>query len=497
MKLILMPELERLRLLMTATSLPDYTTFLTQEGEQAQATMNMAASMVRRAVCSDTPAAIEVDRLPVALCEKANVKYLQTMALVGQPPLLEMFSSSDPDMRAKYDAGLMAFNAGLTKLFEDYLTECVRGPTNVEERMRRYLLLNNHRWMTNQVVCRNLWPAKYMLPYMFKGPLNTLNAMVANVAPALTEVRFFNEIIIRLKWLNNYFSLHLQWISEIDNTSQFQRREKFQSRISIGPFDSVVEHYASKYVPGKRKFIAKVCATLFDEMRGGLFCLTNAINLRPLEVWNKAFEEEHAEYAVGGSEWVKVKKCLFDLRAHVNDNTQPKPSDEDSELLIFVIKALEQSCHPGWKSVTQQSYADGTDASRLIERYVSFTKATGGSAAAWLTDPAVYVPARETFGGIFHQSGTFDFADGRTERENVDFPSIVDDATATGSGSLQNIHVLLGQSMVVEASLGAKMIQLRDLINDIGGVPGPGGSPNLPGPIYKDSIQLLQVRCLN
>lgn len=114
----------------------------------------------------------------------------------------------------------------------------------------------------------------------------------------------------------------------------------------------------------------------------------------------------------------------------------------------------------------------------------------------WLQDPAIYVPARETFGGAFHYSGTFDYADGRDERDPGEFPSIVDGATATGLGSLQNIHVLYGQSMAVEADLGAKLLQVRDLIDDIGGIPGPADTVALAGPIYHGSNHLLQVRCL-
>lgn len=234
-----------------------------------------------------------------------------------------------------------------------------------------------------------------------------------------------------------------------------------------------------------------------QEFRGGLTSLCNMMGLRHKEKWDTEFLSLHPEYAQGGAIWISVKKVLAGVRAHLNDNTLPLPSDEDSKLFIFVIKALRNACHSGWQSATQQTYADGTDACRLMERFVTMNKDTGGAANAWLNESSVWLSARETFGGIFHQSGTFDFADGMTESSDSTYASFADSATATGPWSAGNLHVVLNQSIDTTSLLAPYVVQIRDLIDKVAGIPGPGGTTSLPDPIFKSSGSFLEVCCVH
>lgn len=235
---------------------------------------------------------------------------------------------------------------------------------------------------------------------------------------------------------------------------------------------------------------------IMGQVRGGLANLCNQMNLRPMEKFDKQWCAEFPNFAPQGSDWYKVKSLVGDLRNHLLDTSLPKPTDEDMPLLTFALKALENGCHPGWKAASTQAYADGTYASRLIERFFTMTKVKGrsGSAYAWLTDPAVYTTTREVFGGIFHKSGTFDYTDTLTERDDsTAYASITDGATASGSGSLDNIHVLLSKSQTIETRLFPKVIKIRDLIDEIAGIPGPGDTIALPNHIFVLSEPLLQV----
>lgn len=71
--------------------------------------------------------------------------------------------------------------------------------------------------------------------------------------------------------------------------------------------------------------------------------------------------------------------------------------------------------------------------------------------------------------------------------------SIAANATATGSGSVANVHVLLSESEIMHAGHKAKVLQFRDLLNDLAGVPGKDGAMYLPTPIYDASRVLIPV----
>lgn len=194
MKMILTPELERLRFLMTDTKLPDFDVYVKMDpiaDPEVDATRLRVCGQVQAAVCSNTLAPINVTRLPLILCENANVMYLKTMARVAKAPVLELFDVADPDQLAMYTEGLAEFVAAVTKILEDYVTEIPKGPGTEAELEKRKMLLNNHKWMTHGPVCLHIWPAKRMLPYMLRAPVLNLNAMLLKVAPALTEVRVF------------------------------------------------------------------------------------------------------------------------------------------------------------------------------------------------------------------------------------------------------------------------------------------------------------------
>lgn len=177
---------------MTDTELPDFrqaTRRSVLSPEAIAENIRDVQALVRKAVCSDAVAQSEVGRLPAILCDQINLKYLETMARVGKPPVLEMFASVVPEHKATYKEALATFNEAATQVFQTHLSELPKGPGDEAERRSRTMLLNNHRWMTHAETCLGIWPADDMLPYMLKAPLLTLDAMLSRAGPTLNEVR--------------------------------------------------------------------------------------------------------------------------------------------------------------------------------------------------------------------------------------------------------------------------------------------------------------------
>lgn len=195
MKLLLSSELERLRFLMTDTDLPSFNAYekmdATVRSEAVNAIRDEVCTKVFAAVCSATPAPVDIERFPVLLWEESNLRYLQTMARVNQAPLLDKFDSINPEHLEQYKAGLTMFNDAVTKVLETHAAAIPRGKSNEVEIAKRRMLVNNHKWMTHGPVALRIWPAKHMLPYMLRNPLMTLDAMMSKIAPALNEVSYF------------------------------------------------------------------------------------------------------------------------------------------------------------------------------------------------------------------------------------------------------------------------------------------------------------------
>lgn len=289
--------------------------------------------------------------------------------------------------------------------------------------------------------------------------------------------------------------LFSQWTNQVDPTSEFNKRQVIQQRTSIGPLDCLVEHHAAEHGLDVRVFKAEVCRVIMGQLRGGLSSLANAMKAWAKENWkDKEFKKAHSSFLKRSTQWLKVKACMQAVRKHLrNPKDRALPSDEDDPLLKFVIKALLNASDCGWQTGTDQTYQDGKNSSRLIERFVTTSFDNEGAAYTWLVDPAVWVPLRQTFGGLFSQNGPYDFADGMTERANIPYVSIADTVTALGAASLANCHVLWGKSLTLGEKLTNMITKIRDLIDEAAGIPGAGGATVLPGLVYAHSRLLLEV----
>lgn len=195
MKMIVDPQVERLRFLLTNTTLPDYAEFA-EEGrtpEETEATIVTVVQLVIDAVASDvlTPKPSEHNRFPALLADELNLLYIRTMAPVGGAAVMELFASEEGSpFKAQYMAALTAFNTECTKVISGWADEELpKGPGRKAEKGRRRMLLNNHLWMIDPRAVLRIWVASDVMPYMLKSVLVTLNAMVVKVAPALCEVR--------------------------------------------------------------------------------------------------------------------------------------------------------------------------------------------------------------------------------------------------------------------------------------------------------------------
>lgn len=192
MKMVLDPEIERLRFLVTDTTLPDYKA--STEGrtpEELEATLVTAAQLVIDAVASDTQKPSQFERFPPLLADEMSVLYIRTMAPVGGFAELELFSSEPGSANhTRYTEALTEFNTGCTKIISLYAKQNLpTGPSRRSTVHARRMLLNNHLWMTDRRLVLRIWPGADVMPYMLKAVVVTLNGMLIKAGPALYEVR--------------------------------------------------------------------------------------------------------------------------------------------------------------------------------------------------------------------------------------------------------------------------------------------------------------------
>lgn len=314
-------------------------------------------------------------------------------------------------------------------------------------------------------------------------------------------VRYADE---RIRWpafstdfLFSFFLLQ-QWAVEVDPSTVFNWRLLVRNRKSIGPLDGVVNHYGSKKecVQGLRAFRASVCQVVMRHLRIGLPNLAAAMTSRPKEDWaDKDFKKRSSEFlSKSGSQFKQAYKMMQAMRA-VRNHGKPTPTDSD-ELSKFCINVCANSTDLGWSEAGSSVTKDQKNAVWLCERFYTMIPKKG-AAWKWLISPDVYTSMREDFGGLFslQQGVPFAYADGMTARPDQPYVSVSANATASGSGSAANVHVLLSESGSIQANMKAKMLQFRDLLDEIAGIPGQGGALYLPGPVYHASQPLLQV-CL-
>lgn len=190
--MILDPEMERLRFLMTATELPDFkTSTVGCTDEEINATVDEVVKLVFAAVCATQRAPSDVRLLPPLVLDEMNYMYFKTMAKVGDDVELEKFASPEgSEYQAKYREAHTNFTKACTKILQDYVAEDIPADANeAVTKAARKMLLNRHLWMTHGPTCKRLWAASDMYPYMLKGPLFCLNNMLAKSGAALTWVR--------------------------------------------------------------------------------------------------------------------------------------------------------------------------------------------------------------------------------------------------------------------------------------------------------------------
>lgn len=301
---------------------------------------------------------------------------------------------------------------------------------------------------------------------------------------------------LRTHLISSFFFL-LQWALQIDASQMQNYRLAVRKRKSVGAFDAVVNSYGSmpECTQGPRAFAASVCQVVFKHLRIGIPSLTAAMLKTPREIWtDKPFRKTVGDYlGKNGPQYKQAYTVMQAMRAH-NNHGAAVPLD-DEPIAKFCISVLNRSTDLCWSEAGSSGSKDKKNAAYLCERFYTMIPRTG-AAWKWLINGDVYSSMREDFGGLFsfEQGVPFKFPDGIVARPNYPYVSIAANTTASGTGSMANIHVLEAESEHVQVNSQSKMVQLRDLINELGGVRGTDGAMYLPTPIYHASRTLLPVR---
>lgn len=269
-------------------------------------------------------------------------------------------------------------------------------------------------------------------------------------------------------------------------------------RTSVGAFDALVTYYGSqpKCHQGLQGLQADAVGTVFKHLRIGIPSLNAAMIRTPKEKWaDKTFQKTVPDYLGNkGPQYLQAYKVLQAMRQLRNRQVALSAGFTDP-LSLFCINVLANSTCFDWAEPRTGTATDRKNALALCERFYAMIAKTGSS-YKWLINSDVYTSMREEFGGLFsfEKGVPFAFPDGIIARPDHAFVSIAAKATATGSGSVANVHVLLADSESMQIDLADKVIQFRDLLDELAGVTGPGDALYLPAPIYAASRVILPVR---
>lgn len=190
--MLLLPQLEKLSLLVTLVDLPDFAKSTEDRTpEEIKVVIDQIVVIFDAMRTAVPPPTSHPNALPNVVLERIELVYINTMAKPNTAPAMEMFGSAvGSKNKGLYETALGEYVQGVTKEIADYVDEEL--PASTDSQLVKNIksqLMNKHLWANYGPLAEILWPASDRLPYVTRGPVNTLDNMLQNTGPALVEVR--------------------------------------------------------------------------------------------------------------------------------------------------------------------------------------------------------------------------------------------------------------------------------------------------------------------